>query len=61
MADAAYDADHLRQAIAAKAPSSSTTRRDPNSKPVIRRSANRWSHMEFRCAVRKIQNEAKML
>ena len=34
MADAAYDADHLRQAIAAKAPSSSTTRGDPNSKPV---------------------------
>lgn len=56
MADAAYDADHLRQAIAAKAPSSSTTRGDPNSKPVGGRQID-GRYTECRCAVL----EAKML
>ena len=56
MADAAYDADHLRQAIAAKAPSSSTTRGDPNSKPVGGRQIDGRT-TECRCAVL----EAKML
>ena len=56
MADAAYDADHLRQAIAAKCPH--LQRRGAIRIPEpVGGATNRWSYTECRCAVL----EAKML